>query len=203
MRGKSLRLVCTGKHSGSADDFCADYTEEYPMAGKDELRWLLGEVQAACRAGKYEAAEGLYRRVLTLDEQNSEAWYGLGMLFLQRGCLEDAYEYLSEYAVLAKDLERAEKVEVVLFFLERLMGGGDELPSEIQEELEEQFLASFSEQGWLDRPLVALEGLTPREVARTREGKIRVLVLMREMECFLQAVDRLAFGAPAGAARRS
>ena len=187
-----LRLVGTGRNADSAGAVFRDHADAYAVAGRDELAHLLAEVRAACLAQKDETMEVLYRRALTVDEGFAEAWYGLGMLSLQRGNLEEAYDCLSEYTALAGDREQAEKVEVVLFFLERLAGGGEELSADIQEELQEQFLAAFSDRDWMEEPLPVLDGLSPKEAVRTRGGKVKVLALMREREWFRRAAVRMA-----------
>lgn len=165
-----------------------------PIVVSDERRRLLGEIQAAVRARKFSLMESLLRRLLGVDEHYAEAWYGLGMLLLQDGSLEEAYDSLSEYAILAHAREPAEKAELVLFFLERLVGVGDDLPYEIQEELEEGFLDAFSEPGWPDVPRAALRGRSPREAIRSREGKRQVLALMQDMGWFQDAAVQAVEG---------
>lgn len=186
-----LRLKGSGRSIREFDTVFQSHSDSQALAGRDELAHLLEEVRAACRAQRCKTVEVLYRRALTIDEGFAEAWYGVGLLSLQGGNLDEAYSCLSEFAALTVDQERAEQVEAALFFLERLAGGGEELPPDLQEELEEQFLAAFSDRGWMDEPLAALEGLSPREAARTRKGKAKVLALMREMEWFWDAVVRM------------
>ena len=50
--------------------------------------------------------------------------------------------------------------------------------------------------GWLDLPLPALCGMTPREAVRTKEGKDRVDVLLKDLEnheCRLPEEERFSF----------
>jgi hypothetical protein len=50
--------------------------------------------------------------------------------------------------------------------------------------------------GWMDMPIPALGGKTPREAVRTRHGKRRVDVLLREMEnheCRMPEEERFSF----------
>ncbi len=177
---------------GRSSEWGPEESGPEPSSAPEEQKRLLGEIQAAGRARKFTLMESLFRRVLAVDEHYAEAWYGLGMLLLHDGSLEEAYDCLSEYTVLAGDREPAEKAELVLFFLERLVGGGDELPPEIQEELEEGFLDTFSEPGWPDVPRAVLKGLSPREAIRTGEGKKQVLALMQDMGWFQDAAVQAA-----------
>jgi len=191
---RHYRTVYVGRHSKWEPDEPGLRPDPEPDFTPEERGRLLGEIQAAARARKFTLMESLLRRLLAVDEHCAEAWYGLGMLLLQDGSLEEAYDSLSEYAMLAGVREAAEKVELALFFLERLAGGGDELPYEIQDELEEGFLAAFSEPGWSDVPRAALKGLTPREAVRDREGKRQVLKLMRDKGWFLDAAVQAVEG---------
>ena len=75
----------------------------------------------------------------------------------------------------------------------------DEQPSLIPPEEAGRLVREFKERhyaGWLDLPLPALGGMTPREAVRTKEGKDRVDVLLKDMEnheCRLPEEERFSF----------
>ena len=70
----------------------------------------------------------------------------------------------------------------------------DEIPPEIQAELVGAYYDKHY-RGWVDTPLPALGGQTPREAARSKTGRPRVVALLKDMES-LSARQRLA-GEPA------
>jgi hypothetical protein len=49
-----------------------------------------------------------------------------------------------------------------------------------KKELEKKLDECYKE--WLDLPLTALDGLTPKEAARTAEGKKKLNIVLRELE---------------------
>ncbi|HID22435.1 MAG TPA: DUF2384 domain-containing protein, partial [Planctomycetaceae bacterium] len=58
-------------------------------------------------------------------------------------------------------------------------------------EFKEQYYAR-----WLDLPVPALDGMTPRDAARTKQGRRQVDVLLKEMEnreCRLPKEERFDF----------
>jgi len=75
----------------------------------------------------------------------------------------------------------------------------DEQPSLITPEEAGRVVREFKERhyaGWLDLPLPALVGMTPREAVRTKEGKDRVDVLLKDMEnheCRRPEKERFSF----------
>jgi len=75
----------------------------------------------------------------------------------------------------------------------------EEQPSLITPEEAGRVLREFKERhyaGWLDLPLPALVGMTPREAVRTKEGKDRLDVLLKNMEnheCRLPEEERFSF----------
>lgn len=57
----------------------------------------------------------------------------------------------------------------------------DDIPAEVKARLLRDFKAKHYA-GWIDEPLPALDGETPRNAARTKAGRTRVDVLLKEME---------------------
>ena len=56
-----------------------------------------------------------------------------------------------------------------------------EIPAEIQAEVIGKFLEQHYS-GWLDHPLPALDGRTPREAAKLKSGRAKVISLLKHME---------------------
>lgn len=148
---------------------------------------LTDELRFACLCEDTKGMERVLRRIAELDETSADAWYGLGMLCMHRGMVEDAYEYLSEFVAVAVGDPDAEDVEGLLCFLERLMSGGEELDQEMFAEIDERVLYRYYTTGDLDEPLTELKGLTLREAVTTTAGKQTILMLIRENDGFKQA----------------
>lgn len=148
---------------------------------------LADELRYACLSEDAGRMESLFRRIAELDETSADAWYGLGMLCMQQGMIEDAYDYLSEFVAIAVTDRDAEDVEGLLCFLERLMSGGEELDQEVFAEIDEKLLCRYYRTNELDEPLAALKGLTLREAVATTAGKHTILTLIRENDGFKQA----------------
>ncbi len=158
---------------------CNDEGNSVPLLA-DELRF-------ACLCEDTKGMERVFRRIAELDEGNADAWYGLGMLCMHQGMVEDAYDYLSEFVAVAVGDPDAEDVEGLLCFLERLMSGGEELDQEVFTEIDERVLYRYYAAGDLDEPLTELKGLTLREAVTTTAGKQTILTLIRKNDGFKQA----------------
>lgn len=82
----------------------------------------------------------------------------------------------------------------------------DELPPEVEQEIVGKYLARHY-QRWLDEKIPALDDRTPRQTAKTREGRLRVARLLTEIEegsegqPGIQTVDFAAMRAELGLAR--
>ncbi len=157
------------------------------------MEQLQAEIQEACRQSKYNKIEYLCLQMLDIDDRVDSAWYILGMLALQKGQLEKAYDYLSEFVSLTSHKQEAEIGEVVLYFLEKTVGIGNTVNDEIELELDQVFLENFCEPDWLDQASPVLKGLCPREAVQSQEGKKQVLELMREFPWFWQAANHMIF----------
>src|SRR5205085_6130305 len=57
----------------------------------------------------------------------------------------------------------------------------DELPEDVRQQVVREF-KERSYAGWVDEPIPMLDGKTPRVAARTKRGRARVDLLLREME---------------------
>lgn len=140
--------------------------------------------------GGPEALERACRAVLEQDERFSEGWFVVGMLCLQLGDIEQAYESLSEFTSLEPMGEDARRVEVLLYYLESLETAGSELGEELGEEMAVMFLEAFGASLPPTRRLPDLGGLGLREAIRTPGGRRMVLRLLREEGVFLrEALD--------------
>lgn len=148
---------------------------------------LAGELRHACLSEDAGRMKRLFHRISELDETSADAWYGLGMLCMHQGLLEDAYDYLSEFVAVAAGDRDAEDVEGLLCFLDRLMSGGEELDREVFAEIDERLLYRYCNAGDLDEPRAELKGFSLREAVTTTAGKQSVLTLIRKNEGFKQA----------------
>lgn len=155
--------------------------------GGNSLSSLAGELRYACLSENVGRLETLFRMITEMDETSADAWYGLGMLCMHRGRLEDAYDYLSEFVAVAGEDREAEDVEGLLCFLDRLMSGGEELDLEVFADIDERLLRRYYDPGDLDVPRTELQGFTLREAAGTMAGKETILELIREHEGFKRA----------------
>ncbi|MGH7321089.1 MAG: YecA family protein [Candidatus Rokuibacteriota bacterium] len=80
---------------------------------------------------------------------------------------------------------RAIEYESVERAIERTKPRPDPEPPDIPPEVEAQVVGEFYERhyrGWLDAPLPALSGRTPRQAASHRTGRPRLIALLKEME---------------------
>lgn len=123
-------------------------------------------------------------------ETSSKERIEKGKEFL-RGCLGDLVRHRLDSI---KDLE-------VAMDEHRARGPGgppqDEIPPEMQAELVSQFMQERL-MAWIDEPIPMLDGKTPRQVARTKAGKRKVLDMIKDQEHIAQSMpgaDRMDFSA--------
>jgi tetratricopeptide (TPR) repeat protein len=157
----------------------------------DKLGGLAHKLRNACLSGDSRQMENLFRQIVELDENCADAWYGLGMLSMQDGQFEDAYDYLSEFVAVAELDRDAEDAEVLLCFLERTLSGEGEIHNDLLEEVDEHFLMRYFDADKIDEPYAELGRLTVREAVNTTVGRYALLALIREDNVFKQAaLDR-------------
>ncbi|MGQ9498112.1 MAG: tetratricopeptide repeat protein [Desulfotomaculales bacterium] len=84
---------------------------------------ILEMARRAIELHDYNAARAFFRQIIAIDDACGAAWYGLGLIALWRGDVEEAYECLSEFVVLIDDKELAAEIESVLYYLERFCTG--------------------------------------------------------------------------------
>ncbi|MEW5761710.1 MAG: tetratricopeptide repeat protein [Bacillota bacterium] len=90
--------------------------------GREILNYL-EQAKLAVEREDYPAARAFFRQIIAIDEVCGAAWYGLGLIALWQGNVEEAYECLSEFATLTEDKELAAEIETVLYYLERYCAG--------------------------------------------------------------------------------
>lgn len=71
-----------------------------------------------------------------------------------------------------------------------IQGGGTALPAELEAEIVGQFYEQYYRR-WLDEPIPALGGRTPREAAHLKRGRSKLVTLLQDFEN-LSARERLA-----------
>ncbi|MDI6709316.1 MAG: hypothetical protein QMC81_04085 [Thermoanaerobacterales bacterium] len=155
-----------------------------PRSG-DERKPFITLLRAPGKGGP-EALERACRAALERDERLSGGWFVVGMLCLQRGDVEEAYESLSEFTSLESAGEEARRVEILLYYLESLETVGSELGEELGEEMAIMFLEAFGASLPPARRLLDLGGIGPREAVRTPAGRRLVLRLLQEQRVFLR-----------------
>jgi|GEM_PF-4232413 len=84
---------------------------------------MLEMARRAIELQDYNAARTFFRQIIALDDACGAAWYGLGLIALWRGDLEEAYECLSEFVTLTEDKDLAAEIESILYYLERFCAG--------------------------------------------------------------------------------
>ncbi|MGC7882008.1 tetratricopeptide repeat protein [Desulforudis sp. 1031] len=160
--------------------------------GEREL--LLRRAADAGSRGDWREMERALRTAVEVDENCQEAWFALGMLVLQRGDMEEAYDFLSEYAALAGQTSENEQVEVLLYYLENLANPGGGIGEELESEMAGQFLDYFTLGcGTSDQRQAMLGGRTLWEAVHTPSGRRSVLTLLRRKNLFARlALERLS-----------
>jgi len=133
-----------------------------------------------------EALERACRVALEQDERFRQGWFIIGMLCLQKGDIEQAYESLSEFASLEAEGEAARKAEVLLYYLESLEVSGSALDEDLGEEMAEAFLEIFAASLPAGRRLRDPGGPGLKEAVLSPEGRRSVLRLLREEKVFLR-----------------
>ncbi|MFZ5898099.1 MAG: hypothetical protein ACOYU7_02775 [Bacillota bacterium] len=158
-----------------------------------ELEFLLKRAADAGSREDWHEMERALRTAVEVDESCQEAWFALGMLVLQRGDMDEAYDLLSEYAVLAGEANDSERVEVLLYFLENLANPGAEIGEELELEMAERFRDYFTQDyGTSDQPQANLGGRTLWQAVHTPSGRKSVLALLRRKNLFARlALERI------------
>lgn len=111
------------------------------------------------------------------DERLDIATYSLEMLERAKSIIEKELEGLIVHVEdktkgMESYTERNQKAKTKL----KRLPPGVKSKKELDKKLDEYY------KQWLDLPLAALDGLTPREAARTAEGKKKLNIVLRELE---------------------